>query len=155
MGVLRITSDTLSYSWVFCHFVFNSQCPGVDFQQGFCSGSDRNRQKRPAGFYHRQYTEFVAWRERPVHGSVSGWSGGGSSCTFAIDVMGIASGVQDNVSGDLTSTQSNTEAAVDSINAIHTPPLFSKAFSTGCISSGTDYHQSPFKATGRYTHRPL
>ena len=72
-----------------------------------------------------------------VVGLSGGSVGAGASCTLSVDIVGVAVGLQDNVSEALTSTLGNSGPAVASVEVIDTLiPLFTKAFAAPTLEVG-------------------
>ncbi len=67
----------------------------------------------------------------------AGSVGAGATCTVSVDVIGVGLGMQDNTSGDLTSTAGSSGPALASVEVIDTPiPLFSKVFAAANLTVG-------------------
>ena len=72
-----------------------------------------------------------------VVGLSGGSVGAGASCTLSVDIVGVAVGLQDNISEALTSSSGNSGPALASVEVIDTPiPLFSKAFAASTLDVG-------------------
>ncbi|HEY2393857.1 MAG TPA: hypothetical protein VGK22_21970 [Candidatus Angelobacter sp.] len=70
--------------------------------------------------------------------SVVNLSGGtlpaGGSCTFSVNVVGIAPGTQNNTTGLITSTEGGTGAAASASIVVVAPPAIAKAFNPTAIA---------------------
>jgi CSLREA domain-containing protein/uncharacterized repeat protein (TIGR01451 family) len=73
-----------------------------------------------------------------VSGSSVGLSGltvaANSSCTFSVNVTGIAAGTQNNVTGAVTSTEGGTGLTASASIDVEAPPSIAKSFNPGSIA---------------------
>src|SRR5712671_2883040 len=60
-----------------------------------------------------------------------------SSCTLSVNVTGIAAGLQNNTTGNITSTQGGTGGTASASVAVVAPPSIAKAFSPAAIALST------------------
>jgi uncharacterized repeat protein (TIGR01451 family) len=60
-----------------------------------------------------------------------------SSCTLSVNVTGIAAGLQNNTTGNITSTQGGTGGTASASLAVVAPPSIAKAFSPAAIALST------------------
>ncbi len=71
-------------------------------------------------------------------GNVISLSGGsvaaGASCSFAVNVTGITAGVQNNTTGNVTSTEGGTGGTASASITVETPPAIAKAFNPTTIA---------------------
>ncbi len=68
----------------------------------------------------------------------TGSVGAGATCTVSVDVVGVSPGIQNNTSGDLTSTAGSSGPALASVGVIDIPaPLFSKSFAVASLGVGS------------------
>ncbi|HEY2161853.1 MAG TPA: hypothetical protein VGH24_11145, partial [Solirubrobacteraceae bacterium] len=69
--------------------------------------------------------------------SLSGGTiGTSSSCTFTINVTGVAAGQQNNTTGQVTSTEGGTGGTASASLVVEAPPSIAMAFSPSTISTG-------------------
>jgi uncharacterized repeat protein (TIGR01451 family)/fimbrial isopeptide formation D2 family protein len=59
-----------------------------------------------------------------------------SSCTFSVNVTGTAGGLQNNTTGNVTSTQGGTGGTASASLKVEAPPTISKSFSPPAIALG-------------------
>jgi uncharacterized repeat protein (TIGR01451 family) len=67
-------------------------------------------------------------------GTLTAFPAAGSSCTFSVDVSGIAAGNQVNTSGNVTSTEGGPGATASASTNVVAPPAIAKAFNPTTIS---------------------
>ncbi len=69
-----------------------------------------------------------------LSGATLAGTGGGSSCTFSVNVTGVAAGQQTNVTSAVTSTEGGTGLTASAVINVEAPPSISKAFGAGSIA---------------------
>lgn len=61
----------------------------------------------------------------------------GNSCSFSLDIVGVSTGEQENITGELTSSIGNSGPAVDTIEVLGPPiPTLSKSFADSSVELG-------------------